>query len=287
MSQVLVRSSKPTPWSEVLNPIGGLKHLWGYRELTRQMVIREIASKNKGTQLGFLWAILEPAIRIAVYTFVFGVVLQFRGQGGASDDPVSLYALKLVCGFMVYGVFAESTANATTMVTSRANFVRKVVFPLEILPIAGVTSAAFYSLIGLVLVMIAAILIVGQVSATLYLFPLVFAPLMLFSLGASWFFASLGVFVRDMRQVVMVVIGQLLFFMTPIIYTIDMVPARFAWIIKLNPMTWFVEFSRDTLIWGHTPDWGLLGGLWGLSLMVAMAGYVWFMKSKRGFADVL
>jgi len=287
MSQLIVRSARPMPLWDAVSPRRMVSNLWRYRELIHQLTVRETVAMHRGTNLGMAWLVAEPLLRLGVYTFIFAIVLGFRWTSMKGTDSRVEYALTLFCGIVIFGVLGTSLGRAPTLVTSKPNFVRKVVFPLEILPLAVVGSALFYALIGVLVLMAGVLLATGRVSPTAYMFPLVLVPLALLSLGVSWLLASLGVFIRDVNQVVQVFVQQVLFLMTPIFYPIDIVPEHLRFWLMLNPLAEIVQDARRTLIWGEQPHWRALGLVTLASIGMLLFGYAWFVKTRRGFADVL
>jgi lipopolysaccharide transport system permease protein len=284
--QMLVRSARPTPLLAVLSPVGLVRNLWHYRDLARQFAARDVAIRHKGTLLGAAWTVVNPLLTLAVYTFLFTVIFPSRWEPLGTAGPKADFAVRFWCGYVVYTIFADVANRAPGLVLDRPNLVRKVVFPLEILAVATVLSSLVYGAIGLVLLLIAAPLVTGALSPTLWAFPAVLPALCMVSLGAAWFLSALGVYIRDTRQVVPVVM-QLLFFVTPVFYPIERVPDGFQPVLRANPFTTLVEASRDTLLAGRLPDWTALGLVTLAAFLVMQAGYAWFMRTKRGFADVI
>lgn len=285
MSQIAVRSAKPEPVARLLWPGIAFSRLWRHRDLIAQFTGREAAMRHKGTNLGLAWAVAQPLLMLAVYTFLFGVVFQFRWgrlEGGGNPE----FALTFFCGLIVFAVFQECANKSTSLIMERPNLVRRVVFPLEILPAVVLGSALLYMVIEAALLILCKGIFFRAVSPTAFFFPLVLIPLIMLSLGAGWFLSALGVFIRDIRQVVFVC-TQMLFFLTPIFYPLDMVPEQYRWFIELNPLTHIVENARRTLLWGMTPDWGSLAVVTVFTAIVMQLGYAWFSRARRSFADVV
>ncbi len=280
-----VRSAAPVPLARVLNPAAMLRELWRGRELIRQFSWREVVGRNKGTQLGMVWTFLNPLLILVVNTFVFAVVLRQNWNvlgGGPAEFP-----LTMLCGMTVFGVFAETVCAAPTMIVSRPNFVTRVVFPIEIFPVSALGCALFYAAINLVLIVAGTGILLRTFSTTMYLFPLVLLPLVCMSLGLAWFLAALGVFLRDINSIVGLVVYRVLVFMTPLFFPATAVPERFRPVLEYNPLTIIVESARRTLMWSQAPDWHALGWVTAGSLVAMQLGYAWFVRSKRGFADVI
>lgn len=285
MSQIALRTSQPVPVSRLMNPARVWLDLWRHRDLIRQFTVREIAQKYRGTQLGLLWAVLQPLMTLAVFTFIFNAVFEVTWPEG--DATRAAYVVTVFTGMMVFALFSETVSNAPVIVLSRPNLVTKAVFPIEVLVCASVGSAIFVAMVSTGLILIATLLLLGTVHWTAVLIPIVLLPVVLLSLGLGWFLASLGVFLRDIRPVVTVLVTQVLYFMTPIFYPIERVPEAFRSYLYWNPMTQIVQDARRVLIWGRQPDWQGWAIVLLLSLVVMQLGYAWFMKSRRGFADVL
>ena len=166
------------------------------------------------------------------------------------------------------------------------NYVRKVVFPLEVLPVSVLGSALFHALVSLAILLVAELIHSGRIHPTVVLLPLALLPLVLLSLGLTWFLASLGVFLRDIGYAVPLAV-QVLFFVTPVLYPLENVPEPFRTFVRLNPLTAAVENFRRLVFRGTLPDWGELAAWTALTGLVTLLGYAWFMKTKRGFADVI
>lgn len=279
-------SWRPDSARQYLNPLAMLRNLWLYRNLIKQFTRREVAARYRGSYLGILWSFVTPLVMLIVYTFVFSIVFKARWGNQLSDESQVGFALTLFTGLIAFNVFSESIARAPTLIVSNPNYVKKVVFPLEILPVTVLGSAVINSLFSLTILLLAALLAQGHLYWTLVLLPLMYLPLVLLCLGLGWFLASLGVFIRDISQLIGVVV-QVLFFLTPIFYPISAIPDRFRLILYLNPLTFIVNHFRRVILWGQLPDWGEFLVITALTFMVCMLGYIWFMKSKKTFADVV
>ncbi len=272
-------------WYRYLNPVGPFYNLYLHRDLLRQFVRREIEARYKGSSLGIVWSLITPLLMLAIYTFVFSVILKasWRGEAGGGQGE---FAITLFAGLIAFNVFSEMVNRAPGLLVSHPNYVKKVVFPLEILSVSALGAALFQALINMVILVTANLLIAGTISTTIVLLPLVAIPLIGLSLGLSWFLASLGVYVRDIAHIIGL-ITQILFFMSAIFYPITAVPDAVRPIMHLNPLTGIVDSFRRTLVWGETPDWGAWLAVTLIAGTVLLLGYAWFMKTKAGFADVL
>lgn len=221
---------------------------------------------------------------LSVYTFVFSVV--FKARWNSDVDSPTEFALVLFIGLLVFNVFAECINRAPSLVLSNINYVKKVVFPLEILPWVSLGSALFHFAVSFAVWLFAFVLLVGLPHWTILLTPFILMPFALFVLGLSWGLASLGVYLRDVGQIIGMGV-QVLMFMTPIFYPVSALPERFRWIVYVNPLTPAIEMMRDVMYWGRVPDLSLWLVGYLISVAVAFLGFAWFQKTRKGFADVL
>jgi lipopolysaccharide transport system permease protein len=260
-------------------------NLLRHRELLWQFTLREVQGRYLETRLGVLWALLNPLATLAVYTLVFSAIFRSAWSHGA-DDGLAGFALTLFTGMTAFGVFAECVTRAPGLVVGNPNYVKRVVFPLQILPVSVLGSAIFHSLVSFALIVAATALAAGRIPHTLVYLPLVYAPLVALTLGLAWWLAALGVFVRDAGPAVGI-LTHLLFFLTPVLYPIDAVPERLRFFLRLNPLAPIVEDFRRVVLWNLPPDWWWLAAVTLISLVVMVAGYTWFMVLRDAFADVI
>lgn len=265
-------------------PIEMFASLWRNRELVKASAKREVLGRYRGSFLGLLWSFFNPLFMLAVFTFVFSVIFQARWGGGGGSKTE--FALVLFAGLLVFNLFAECINRAPGLILSNTNYVKKVVFPLEILPFVGLLSALFHTLISLGVWLIAYTLFFGIPHLTVFYLPLVLLPFCLFLMGLSWALASLGVFLRDVSQFIGLLTTTLMF-LSPIFYPATAFPEDYRYILYLNPLTTVVEQTRDVLFWGKTPDFLMLAIYWGVTLGIAWLCFAWFQKTRKGFADVL
>ncbi len=254
------------------------------RSLLWQFVKRNIAVRYRGSMLGLVWSFVQPLMMLCVYTFVFSVVFQARWDVKLTDKGA--FAIIMFCGMALFNIFSESVSLCCGVITGNPNFVKKVIFPLEILPLTQTIASFILGTVWILLLFLGVIFIYGKLSFTMLLLPLVLIPLFLFTLGICFFVASLGVFVRDTSYAVQVIL-QVLFFMTPIFYRIEAIPPQYRWPLQINPLTTLIEQARRVFIFGTLPDWKFLGIGFLVSLIVLQLGFVWFCRTKKGFADVL
>ncbi|MEI8363806.1 MAG: ABC transporter permease [Betaproteobacteria bacterium] len=259
------------------------KCLWRNRQLIVQMTKREVVGRYKGSVMGLAWSFFNPVFMLVVYTFVFSVI--FKSRWGSGDSK-TLFAVVLFVGMIVLGLFSEVLNRAPSLILSNVNYVKKVVFPLEILPVIAMGAALFHSLISLGVLLVAFVLFNGYLHWTVIFTPLVLLPLVIVTLGISWILAAIGVFLRDVGQTIGI-ITTVLMFLSPVFYPVTSVPERFRPFIMANPLTFIIEQAREVLIWGHLPNWTGLIIYTVAATIVAWAGYSLFQKTRKGFADVL
>lgn len=245
---------------------------------------REVSGRYRGSLLGIFWSFFHPLFMLSVYTFVFSVV--FKARWGEGEGTTVEFALVLFAGLIVFNLFAECFVRAPGLILANVNYVKKVIFPLEILPWVALGAAFFHALVSLGVWLGAYILIYGWPHPTLLFLPLVLAPLGLIILGASWALASLGVYLRDTAQIAGLV-TTVLMFLSPIFYPVTALPEGYRRLLLLNPLMPAIEMTRDVLYWGEAPHLGLLTAYWGAAMVLAWAGFAWFQKTRKGFADVL
>ena len=262
-----------------------VQSLWRNRQLIVQMTKREVVGRYKGSVMGLAWSFFNPVFMLTVYTFVFSVVFKSRwGVGG--EESKTQFAVVLFVGMIVHGLFAEVLNRAPSLILSNVNYVKKVVFPLEILPVIAIGAALFHSLISLSVLLIAFVLFNGYLHWTAVLAPLVVLPLVILTLGLAWMLASLGVFLRDVSQTIGI-ITTVMMFLAPVFYPVTALPEEMRPWIMANPLTFIIEQAREVLIWGHLPNWIGLELYTLVATLIAWSGYAWFQKTRKGFADVL
>lgn len=262
------------------------RSLWHHRNLIAQMSKREVVGRYKGSVLGLAWSFFNPVFMLVVYTFVFSEIFKSRWGGAGVEESKTQFAIVLFVGMIVLGLFSEVVNRAPGLILANVNYVKKVVFPLEILPVIAMGAALFHALISLVVLLSAFCLLNGYLHWTALLLPLVLLPLMILTMGLAWILASLGVFLRDVGQFV-TILTTVLTFLSPIFYPVSAVPEAARVFIMANPLTFIIEQARAVLLWGHLPDWPGLGLYTLLALVFAWSGYAWFQKTRKGFADVL
>ncbi len=266
-------------------PLAMFTSLWRNRQLIWQMTRREIAGRYRGSLIGLAWSFINPLLMLAVYTFVFSVVFKARWGVGEEESKAD-FAIILFTGMIVFGLFAEIVNRAPGLIISNVNYVKKVVFPLEILSWVALGSVLFHSLISLVVLMLAQLVINLSFPWTSVFLPLVLLPLIFASLGIAWFLAALGVYVRDIGQITGV-FTTVLMFTSAVFYPMSTLPKPYQFWLQLNPLVLIITESRKVLVFGDLPNWPLLGIALVAGVSMAFAGFWAFQKMRKGFADVL
>lgn len=267
-----------------VGPAGLVRSLWQHRRLIATMTRREVLGRYRGSVIGLAWSFFNPVLMLAVYTFVFSEVFQARwvGQGAGKGE----FAILLFVGMIVHGLFAECANRSPSLIMTNGNYVKKVLFPLEVLPVVTLGSAVFHTAVSFVVLLLAQWVLTQTLHLTALLFPLVLLPLMVATLGFSWLLAALGVYLRDVGQVIGVLTTVLLF-LSPVLYPVAALPLQYQSWLKLNPLTYIIEESRNVLLFGQWPDWPSLALAMLIGLAIAVVGFAFFQKTRRGFADVL
>lgn len=262
-----------------------LTQAWRHKTLIWQLLRRDIFSRYRGSVLGLLWSLGTPLIMLGIYTFVFQYVFKSRWNDAAGETTLS-FAIVLFLGLTIHAVMAEILTKSPLLITGNQNFVKKIVFPLEILSWVTLLGAIFTFLISFGLLLIFILVELQRIPLTALLLPLIILPYLLLLLGISWFLAALGVYLRDIQQITGT-LATLLLFLSPIFYSVNILPENLQTLIFLNPLSYIVESARAVLIYGQLPDFiGL--GIYGLvALCVAWLGYTFFRAVRPGFSDVL
>ncbi|MEZ5646616.1 MAG: ABC transporter permease [Burkholderiaceae bacterium] len=267
------------------SPLALLRNLWVHRALVLALTRREIVGRYRGSVFGIFWSFLNPILMLTVFTFVFGEIFQARWSGAQQAGGVD-FAAALFAGLLIYNFFAECISKAPTLVLSNSNYVKKVVFPLEVLPVVNLLAALFHLLVAYLILTVLILFSGWQLTATALLVPVVMAPFALLLAGASWILAALGVFLRDIGQVIAPMITALMF-LSPVFYPLSVVNVHLKPVYLANPVTFVIEQVRNLMLHGQLPDWQGLALYSAISVAVACGGFYLFQKSRRGFADVL
>lgn len=258
---------------------------WRNKRLIVQLSKREVLGRYRGSTLGLSWSFFNPILMLIIYTFVFSVVFKAR-WGTSADESKTDFAIILFVGLLIHGLFAECVNRAPTLITSNVSYVKKVVFPLEVLTWVTFMSALFHAAISLVVLLLAQLLFNHSVPWTAILFPFVMLPLFLGIMGMSWLFASLGVYLRDISQIT-VMFTTVMLFMSAVFFPVTALPEKYQFWIRINPLAYIIEQGRNVLIFGQLPDLGSWCLMLVVGIVVAWCGFAWFQKTRKGFADVL
>ena len=276
---------RPSGVRRLPDPFAPLRDAWRHRTLVLRLARRDLESRYRGSVLGLAWTVVNPLIMLTVYTFIFSVVFKARWGTGGSGGTAE-FALYLFSGMILFSIFSECVARAPGLMLENLSYIKKVVFPLEIMPVVVLLVALFNAAISFAILLAFHLAVRGLPPPTAQLIPQVLLPLCLFALGLSWFFASAGVFLRDLRQMVNVLITVMMF-LSPIFYPLSAIPEDLRAMILLNPLTLLLERSKDVLFWGHglpVLEWAVYcAAAW----VWAWLGYAWFIKTRKGFADVV
>lgn len=267
-----------------ISPVEMAKSLWRNRSLTKALIKREVVGRYKGSILGILWSFFNPVLMLLVYTFFFSVVFKARWNSGS--DSKTEFAIVLFAGLMVFNLFSECISRAPGLILSNVSYVKKVVFPLEILPWVSLGSALFHGFVSFIVWLIFYCTTLGWPHLETLLFPVILLPLILMTMGLSWFLASLGVFLRDAGQVIGMLMTTLMF-ISPVFFPISAMPEEYRFFLLFNPLTPVIEQGRALIIWGIMPDWQMYAIYLLVGLIFAWLGFAWFQKTRKGFADVL
>ncbi len=279
---VLVDAHRPFP----AGPASLFAGAWRERRLILQLIRREVVGRYRGSVMGIAWSFLYPLLMLAVYTFVFTVVFEARWPGLVGGQSRVRFALLLFVGVISHGLIGEVLMRAPVLVVANANYVKKVVFPLETFAWSLVGSAVFHVTVGIAILLAAMTAFEQPPALSALWLPLVLLPLCFIALGIAWLLASLGVFLRDIGQVTGV-LSTVMMFLSPVFYPIASLPEAYRAWVYLNPITLPIEQSRVVLFARQAPDALPLLQYYGVALAVMALGYWWFQKTRRGFADVL
>jgi lipopolysaccharide transport system permease protein len=268
-----------------ISPVSLLRSLAQHRQLVWQLTLRELQGRYRGSWLGLAWSFVTPILMLGVYTFVFAVIFNAK-WGDRSPDHAGHFAIPLFAGLIVFTLFAECANRAPSLVLASPSYVKKVIFPLELLPVPVLGSALFHAAISVVVLLATMAAFAIPIPWTVILLPFVIAPLLLASIGVMWCLGSLGVYLRDIGQLVTLVTTGLLF-LSPVFYPVSAVPEPYRPLLETNPLTFVIEAARGVTITGVMPTLES----WGLQMLVgstvAWCGFALFQRSRKGFADVI
>ena len=254
------------------------------RSLAFELTQREVLGRYRGASFGLLWSLIRPFLMLLVYTMAFGFIMKGRwpGSSGSTTD----FALILFAGLTVHGFFAECFTRAPQLIVSNTSYVKRVVFPLDILVWSMTLSALFHLVMNMVVLLLLYLCVKGSIHPTAVLLPIVLIPLVILTAGIGWMASALGVYLRDIGQIAGVIAAAMLFLSSAII-PVESVPASYRIVFELNPLTFIINQVREVVIWGRLPDWTGLAIYTLIACVVAVIGHRVFTKLRVGFADVL
>ncbi len=255
-----------------------------HRSLTWEMTRRDVLGRYREANFGLLWSLISPFLMLLIYTLAFGYLLKARWPGTSGNTAD--FAMLLFMGLIVHGFFAECLTRSPNLVVGNSNLVKRIVFPLQVLPWSMVLSALFHALANSLVFVVLNLALRGELVPTLPLLPLVLLPLAIGTLGVGWLLSALAVFLRDITQVTGVLATAMLFLSSAIV-PVEALPETYRWVFRLNPLTFIIDQAREVAFWGRMPDWSGLALYAGGALLFAYFGYAVFQKLRRGFADVL
>ncbi len=274
------------PTMRELTPAAMFGSLAGHRHLLGRLIRRNITTQYRTSVGGLAWTVLKPLALLAIYGFVFGTVFKSRITTGEREfDPID-FSLSLFLGLTLFTVFAEMFGKAPVLVAGHANYVKKVVFPLDVLVVGELGAVLFHGLVSLLILLVAMAIVYGGLPLTALLLPVVLIPLIMMTVGIAWLMASLGVFLRDLGQLVPLLTTALIF-LSPVFYPVENLPEFVRPFLYLNPLTVPVEEARRMLFLSSAPAWWTIGAYWAASALMMWGGWVWFQKTRKGFSDVL
>lgn len=262
-----------------------LCEIWPQRQLFLKLLKRDFAERYRGSYLGLFWSLLLPLLSLLVFTYFFGVIFKLR-WGEQGNSSLTELALILFVGLALYNFFAECLSRAPGLILVHQNYVKNVIFPLQMLPAVMAISALLTLIATLSVILLLQAVLGSGLGWTVLLLPLMVLPLLLFALGLSWFLAALGVYIRDIQQLVVPLV-QLLMFMSPVFYPVSALPETVRHWFQLNPLALIIEQTRGIILFDQLPAWGAYLSCLSMGLLVAFLGAYWFARTRRGFADVL
>ena len=266
------------------DPISPYLALTRHFALVVQMARRDVAGRYRGSFAGLLWSFFNPLLMLVIYTFVFGVI--FKSRWNAQTTNPFQYAMVLFAGLNINTLFSECANRATTLIVENTSFVKRVVFPLETLTWSALGAGLFHLCVSTIVLLVIAPLTMGHFPWTVIFFPVVVVCFLPFVAGTIWLLASLGVYLRDLKQAVGIVTTALMF-LAPILYPATLIPERYRFALYFNPLTIIAEASQNVLIWGRLPRWDHLAAYAVVASLFAWFAFAWFEQMRKGFADVV
>lgn len=267
------------------SPKALLLGIWRQKKLIVALTKREIEGRYKGSLFGIFWSVLTPLIMVSVFTFVFGEIFQTKWAGAKNTNHLD-FAAALFAGLLVYNLFAECIGKAPYLITSNSNYVKKIVFPLEVLSVVTVLAALFHFAVAYAVVIVLVLFSSWELTWTVLLTPLIVLPMLMLIMGLTWGLSALGVFLRDIGQIIQPVLTALMF-LSPIFYPLSSVSPKLRWIYHLNPLTFVVEDLRGALLHQQGPNWQHWLVFTLLCAVTMGLGFLFFQRTRKGFSDVI
>ncbi|AOW12662.1 hypothetical protein LPB72_16670 [Hydrogenophaga crassostreae] len=267
------------------SPKALLLTLWRQKNLIFALTKREIEGRYKGSLFGIFWSVLTPLMMVSVFTFVFGEIFQSKWAGAKSANHLD-FAAALFSGLLVYNLFAECIGKAPYLITSNPNYVKKIIFPLEVLSIVTVLAALFHFLVAYAVVIVLVLFSGWDLTWTVLYTPVIVFPLLMLVMGLTWLISALGVFLRDIGQIIAPVLTALMF-LSPIFYPLSSVNPKLQWIYHINPITFVVETLRAALLHNQRPGGQAWLAYTAVCALVMVVGFLFFQRTRKGFADVI
>ncbi|HEY9111858.1 MAG TPA: ABC transporter permease [Rhodanobacteraceae bacterium] len=274
----------PTSAYRLADPLSPYLALTRHFALVMQMARRNVAGRYRGSFAGLFWSFFSPLLMLVIYTFVFGVI--FKSRWNEQTTNHFQYAMVLFAGLNISTFFSECAQRATTLIVEHSNFVKRVVFPLETLTWSTIGSGLFHLFVSTIVLLAVLPFVMGYVPWTVIFFPIVVVCFLPFVAASVWLLASLGVYVRDLSQVVGIVTMALMF-LAPILYPRTLIPVPYRALLYFNPLTIIAEASQNVLVFGRPPVWSHLAFYALASWLVAWLAFAWFEQTRKGFADVV
>lgn len=256
------------------------------RQIARQLIERDVKGRYRGSQLGLAWTIVSPLIMLSVYTLVFSQIFRARwGEAGGDQSPAT-FALNLFAGLLVFNMFAECATRSPSLITSNPNYVKKIIFPLHVLGTMVVGSALVHALTSTIILFMAKLIIDGSIPATAALLPLIWIPLTLGCLGMSWLLATVGVFLRDISQIMAAAVSMLMF-LSPVFYPASALPNNLQWLASFNPIATVINETREVLLVGTAPPALTWISQVAIAMLWCQLCFIILKRSQHIFGDIL
>jgi lipopolysaccharide transport system permease protein len=272
----------------LLNPWRIFRDIWRHRELAWQFAVREIELRHRGSRLGAIWALVNPLSMLVLYWFIFGKI--FGSKFGVLPGETEYdFVLAMFFGLAMFQVFSETLGWGPIVIASNPNFVKKVVFPLEVLPVAKVGDAAYHLCVSLGLVLVASLFGSTGISWGVLWLPVLVFPLLLIALGIAWALSAIGVFVRDITQLTPLIATALQFASAVMFAPAKIVnQAPQAWVfLRFNPLLQILDLGRRVILWHQPMPWPQLAYVYAFGVVTLVLGYACFMLLRRSFAEVI